>query len=72
MSWEDVARLSDLSQVNLELAIVWLDDCIKYLQEEREYLRKSGQMLNECNDEINPEAPGQRWDIPACIQQVKQ
>jgi len=72
MSWEDVARLSDLSQVNLELAIVWLDDCIRCLQEANAYLEKSGQMLNECNDEINPEAPGQRRDIPARIQQGKQ
>jgi len=72
MSWEDVANLSDLSQVNLELAIVWLDDCIRYLQEERGYLEKSGQMLNDCNDEINPEAPRQHRDIPARIQQGKQ
>jgi len=72
MSWIDVARLSNLTQVNLELAVAWLDDCIRYLQEEREYLKKSGQMLNECNDEINPEAPRQRRDIPARIQQGKQ
>ncbi len=72
MSWEDVARLSDLSQVNLELAVAWLDDCISYSQEAIEYLEKSGQMLNECNDEINPEAPRQRRDIPACTQQGKQ
>jgi hypothetical protein len=72
MSWIDVARLSNLTQVNLELAIVWLDDCIRYLQEERGYLEKSGQMLNECHGEINPEAPRQRRDIPARIQQGKQ
>ena len=72
MSWEDVAKLSDLSQVNLELAVAWLDDCIRYLQEEREYLEKSGQMLNECSDEINPEASGQHRDIPARIPQGKQ
>jgi len=72
MSWEDVARLSDLAQVNMELAIVWLDDCIRYLQEERVYLEKSGQMLSECNDEISPEALGQHSDIPARIQQGKQ
>ena len=72
MSWEDVTRLSNLTQVNLDLAVAWLDDCIRYLQEEREYLKKSGQMLNECNDEINPEAPRQSRDITARMQQDKQ
>ena len=65
MSWEDVAGLSGLAQVNTELAMAWLDDCIRYLHEAGAYLEKSGQMLNECNDEINSEAPGQSWDIPA-------
>jgi hypothetical protein len=68
MSWEDVARLSNLTHFNLELAVAWLDDCIRYLQEERECLKKSGQMLNECHDEINPEAARQRRGIPAHIQ----
>ena len=72
MSWIDVARLSNLTQVNLELAVAWLDDCIRYLQEEREYLKKSGQMLNECNDEVNPEASRQHRNIPARIPQSKQ
>ena len=58
MSWEDVARLSDLSQVNMELAIVWLDDCIRYSQESRKYLEKSGHMLKKCHDEDNHTAPG--------------
>jgi hypothetical protein len=60
MSWEDVARLNDLSQVNLELAIAWLDDCISYSQETRKYLEKSGYLLKKCRDEDNREAPGQR------------
>jgi hypothetical protein len=64
MSWGDVARLSDLSQVNLELAIVWLDDCIRHSQEAREYLEKSGYMLNKCLNEDDQEAPGQRQEIP--------
>ena len=72
MSWEDVAGLNDLARVNTELAMAWLDDCIRYLQEESAYLEKSRQMLNVCNDEINPEAPEQRRDIPARIQQGKQ
>ena len=72
MSWEDVARLSDLAQVNMELAIVWLDDCISYSQEARKYLEKSGHMLKKCHDEVNHEAPGQRRDIPARMQQGKQ
>ena len=67
MSWEDVARLNNLTQINLELAVAWLDDCIRYLQEERDYLKKSGQMLNECSDEITPEATRQSRDIPARI-----
>jgi hypothetical protein len=71
MSWEDVARFSDLSQVNMELAIVWLDDCIRYLQKARKYLEKSGHMLNKCHDEDSHEAPGQRRDIPARMQQDK-
>jgi len=58
MSWEDAARLSDLAQVNMELAIVWLDDCISYSQEARKYLEKSGHMLKKCHDEDNHEAPG--------------
>jgi hypothetical protein len=57
MSWEDVARLSDLTQVNMELAIVWLDDCISYLQQVRKYLEKSGYALKKCHDELNREAP---------------
>jgi len=72
MSWEDVAGLSGLARVNTELAMAWLDDCIRYLHEVGAYLEKSGQMLNECNDEINPEAPRQRRDIPARIQHGKQ
>ena len=39
MSWESVARLSDLSKINMELAIVWLDDCIRYSQKAIEYLQ---------------------------------
>ena len=65
MSWEDVARLSELSQVNMELAIVWLDDCISYSQEARKYLEKSGYLLKKCRNEFNHEAPGQRQGIPA-------
>ena len=72
MSWEDVARLSDLSQVNMELAIVWLADCIRYSQEARKYLEKSGHMLKKCHDEDNHEVPGQRREIPAHRQQGKQ
>ena len=63
MSWEDVARLSELSQVNMELAIAWLDDCIRHSQEARKYLEKSGQMLNECQEGIYPGAPGKRCEI---------
>ena len=72
MSWEDVARLSDLSQVNMELAIVWLDDCIRYSQEARKCLENSGYLLKEFSDEFNPEAAGQRREIPARRQQGKQ
>lgn len=72
MSWEDVTKLCDLSQVNMELAIVWLDDCIKYLQEEREYLEKSGRMLNACHDEVSHKAPGRNPEIPVRMQQGKQ
>ena len=72
MSWEDVARLSELSQVNMELAIVWLDDCISYAQEAIEYLEKSGYLLKKCRNEFNHEAPGQRREIPARMQQGKQ
>ena len=72
MSWEDVARLSDLSQVNMELAIVWLDDCISYSQEARKYLEKSGYLLNKRLNEDNHETPGQRREIPARMQQGKQ
>jgi hypothetical protein len=64
MSWEDVARLSDLSRVNMELAIVWLDDCISYSQEAIEYLEKSGHLLKKCHDEDKHQAPGQRREIP--------
>jgi hypothetical protein len=69
MSWEDVARLSDLSQVNMELAIVWLDDCISYSEKARKHLEKSGHVLKKCCDEINQEAPGQQPEIPAHVQQ---
>jgi hypothetical protein len=72
MSWIDVAGLSSLARVNTELAMAWLDDCISYLHEAGAYLEKSGQMLNECSDEINLEASGQRRDIPARIPQGKQ
>jgi hypothetical protein len=72
MSWEDVASLSDLAQVNMELAIVWLDDCISCSQEAIEYLEKSGYMLKKCHDEFNHEVPGQRRDITALMQQGKQ
>jgi len=72
MSWEDVARLFNLTQVNLELAVAWLDDCISYSQEAIEYLEKSGYLLKKCNDEVNPEAPRQRRDIPARMQQGRQ
>jgi hypothetical protein len=72
MSWEDVARLSDLSQVNMELASVWLDDCINYSQEARKYLEQSGYLLKKCHDKVNHEAPGQRPEIPARRQQGKQ
>ena len=63
MSWEDVANLSQLSQVNMELAIVWLDDCISYSQEAIEYLEKSGYLLKKCDDDVKPEAPRQRYEI---------
>ncbi len=72
MSWEDVARLNDLSQVNLELAITWLDDCISYSQDATKYLEKSGYLLKKYDDDVNPEAPRQRRDIPASMQQGKQ
>lgn len=65
VSWEDVARLSDLTQVNMKLAIAWLDDCINYSQKARKHLEKSGYMLMKCHDEINHEAPRQRSEIPA-------
>jgi hypothetical protein len=71
MSWEDVARFSDLSQVNMELAIVWLDDCIRYLQKTIEYLEKSGYLSKKCCNEFAHEAPRQRRDIPARMQQGK-
>jgi hypothetical protein len=57
MSWEDVSGLSGLARINMELALAWLDDCIKYLHEVRICLKHSGQMLSHRNDEINPEAP---------------
>jgi hypothetical protein len=72
MSWENVARLSELTQVNMELAIAWLDDCIRYSQKAIEYLEKSGYLLKKYRNEFNHEAPGQRRDIPACRQQGKQ
>jgi hypothetical protein len=72
MSWEDVAGLCGLARVNTELAMAWLDDCIRYLHEAGTYLEKSGQMLNERRDEINPEAPRRRRGIPARIQPGKQ
>ena len=72
MLWEDVARLSDLSQVNLELAIVWLDDCVRYSQKAREHLEKSGYLLKKYRNEFNHEAPGQRRDISARTRQGKQ
>jgi len=71
MSWEDAARLSDLSQVNMELVIVWMDDCISYLQEAIEYLEKSGYLLKKCHDKVNYEAPGQCLEIPARMQHGK-
>ena len=69
MSWEDVAGLSGLSRVNTELAMAWLDDCIRYLHEAGAYLKKSGLLLDECHDEINTEAPRQGRDITARMQQ---
>jgi hypothetical protein len=65
MSWEDVAKLSQLSRVNMELAIAWLDECISYSQEARKHLEKSGYMLKNGHDEDNHEAPGKRREIPA-------
>jgi hypothetical protein len=61
MSWEDVARLNELSQVNMELAIALLDDCIKHSQEARKYLEKSGQTLNKCQEGICPGTPVKRY-----------
>jgi hypothetical protein len=63
MSWEDVARLSDLSQVNMKMAIVWRDDCIRYSQEAIEYLEKSGCLPKEWSDEFNSEAARERYEI---------
>jgi hypothetical protein len=68
MSWEDVARLHNLAQVNMEIAIGWLDDCISYSQEAIEYLEKSGYLLKNSNDDVNSEAPPKRWKIPAPMQ----
>jgi hypothetical protein len=72
MSWEDVARLGELSQVNMELAGAWLDDCIRYLQEAREHLEKSGYLLKICQDKVNNESTGQRPEITVRMQQGKQ
>jgi hypothetical protein len=56
----------------MELAIVWLDDCIRYSQEAIAYLENSRYLLKKCDDEDNHEVPGKRRNIPARLQQCKQ
>jgi hypothetical protein len=72
MSWEDVVKLSNLSQVNIELEIACPDDYISYSHDVRKYLEKSEYLLKECSDEFNSEAARQRREIPAGMQQGNQ
>ena len=45
--------MNELAELNWELCIAWLDDCIIYLQECREHLDKALGNVEELRKEIN-------------------